>query len=84
MNTYPPLGRFVGLVAALVVAVVGLGIVLFSPTFGQQLADAALREAGGSMDARRYEIVMQLNAEAFRIVGAILLAVGAFVGLRRV
>jgi hypothetical protein len=54
-----------------------------SATIGQVAADAAVRVAGGSLEATRYELVMQLNADAARLAGAVLLGVGAFAALRR-
>ena len=69
---------------AFVVAIVGLAIVLASASFGESVADGALRAAGGSMDTGRYLLLLQLNADAARFAGAVLLGVGAFVGLRRI
>ena len=73
-----------GVVIAVLVAIAGLAIVLMSAGFGQWAADEALRAAGGSMATSRYELMFQLNADAARFAGAVLLGVGAFMGLRRV
>jgi len=73
-----------GLTIALVVAVIGLVALLMSVAAGEMAADAALLAAGGSMDAARYQLLFQLNAEAVRLVGAVLLGVGTFFALRRV
>jgi len=70
-------------VLALIVALIGLAVILSSVAFGQAFADAAVRGAGGSLPTDRYELLLQMNAEAARIAGAVLLGVGAFVGLRR-
>lgn len=72
-----------GLTIALVVAVIGLVALLMSVAAGQVAADGALRAAGGSMDTARYLLLVQLNAEAVRVTGAVLLGVGTFVALRR-
>lgn len=69
---------------AAVVATAGLLIVLFSVVFGTMAADGAVRVMGGSMDNSRYELLLQLNSEAIRVAGAVLLGVGAFVALRRI
>ena len=70
-------------IVSIVVAVVGLLVMLASVSLGQVMADGAVRAAGGSLDSSRYLLVMQLNADAARLAGAVLLAVGTFVGLRR-
>ena len=70
-------------IVSIVVAVVGLLVMLASVSLGQIMADGAVRAAGGSLDSSRYLLVMQLNADAARLAGAVLLAVGTFVGLRR-
>jgi len=70
-------------IISIVVAVVGLLVMLASVSLGQIMADGAVRAAGGSLDSSRYLLVMQLNADAVRLAGAVLLAVGTFVCLRR-
>ena len=71
-------------VAAFLLALIGLALILSSAAFGQALADAAVRDAGGALATDRYDLLLQMNAEAARIAGAVLLGVGAFVGLRRI
>ena len=81
LEVRPSSTRSVAVAAA--VAIVGLAIVLFSVALGTLAADAAVRALGGAMEASRYELTLQLNTEAFRVAGAVLLAVGTFVALRR-
>ena len=70
-------------VIALFVAVIGFAIVLLSAGFGQTVADNAVR-AAGSLDASRYELLLQLNALAALVAGGILLAIGTYVALKRI
>ncbi len=76
------LDRVIRLVAILV-ALVGLWILLESPSMGMGAANGFLRSRGGSMDTATFLAVAQAQMDSYRVLGGILLAVGSFRALQR-
>ena len=60
------------------VALVGLWVLVQSPTMGMDAANGYLRAQGGSMDTAGFIAVAASYMESYRWLGAILLAVGAY------
>jgi hypothetical protein len=67
--------------AALVAAVTGLVILLQSQDIALGIANSWLQRQGGA-DTQTYLSVLQSYGELYRLLGAVLLAVGLFHGLR--
>jgi len=68
----------------LAVAAIGLWLALQSPILARGAADSMVRSSGGSTSTDIYLAVLDAYAAAYRLVGAVLLAVGAFFSLHLV
>ena len=68
----------------LIMALIGLWLALQSPTLARGAADSLLRSSGGSMATETYLALLASYAAAYRLVGAVLLAVGSFFALQMV
>jgi hypothetical protein len=63
-------------IVAIVVALVGLGLLLASPSLGEAAGLAILARHGGGMDTSLYLSQMEAAISSYRLVGAVLLGVG--------
>lgn len=69
-------------IISVVVALAGLWILLKSTTWGISSANDYLRYVGGSMDSSQFGMIQQSFMASYRLLGAVLLAVGTFVSIR--
>jgi hypothetical protein len=63
-------------IIALALAATGLWLLLQSVPLGEQSANETLIRAGGGMDTARFLVLVEGWISAYRVLGAILLAVG--------
>ncbi len=61
---------------SLVVALVGLWVLLQSPSLAQDAANATLRSHGGGMDTNQYIAILYAYSGAYALAGGILLGIG--------
>ena len=76
--------RTVVRVLAIVLALVGLWLLVQSPLLGLEAAGDFLRRQGGSAHGDDYRAVLEAYAAMYRLLGAVLLGVGAATALRPV
>ena len=65
-------------VLGLVLALAGLAVLLLHPGLAEAAGQAALARHGGSMDTNLYLAEIEMAANTYRALGAVLLAVGLF------
>ena len=68
-------------VASVILALVGLFVLLQSTQMGINGSNVLLQKQGGGMETSMFIAVRQAAMETYRLIGAILLGVGAFCAL---
>lgn len=70
-------------IISILISIIGLVLVLKSPTLGSESANTLLRSAGGSMDTSKFMVHLEAYTVSYRLIGGILLGVGLFHALRK-
>lgn len=71
-------GKFGVMAAAGLLSVIGILLMLNSPTMGLAAADAWLTSIGGSVNSAKYQAMMTAFSDSYRLLGAVLLGGGMF------
>jgi hypothetical protein len=75
--------EFILRVIAIVIAVIGLWVLLQTPTLALEAGTAFVQRQGGSASTDTYLAVIQLTGQAHSLLGAVLLGVGLVSAIRR-